>query len=277
MLSYQHLYHAGNFADVHKHLALLLILQALQRKPAGLQVLDTHAGSGCYDLDAARALKTEEFRDGIARLWSSPEPALADYLARVRAENPDGRLRVYPGSPLLVQSLLRTQDRLALCELHPGEYGALRRLMAGDSRVAVHRRDGFEALGALLPPRLTRGLVLIDPSYERKHEYDRVAASLIGACRRWPQGVYLAWYPLLAAGRHRHLLRTLQRSGLRAILVSELCVFRPDEAPGLYGSGLVLVHPPWQLDRTLGALTEGLARCLARGTPRAHTDWLVAE
>lgn len=279
MLSYQHHYHAGNFADVHKHLALSLALRTLQRKSSALMIMDTHAGRGRYALTAPAAARTAEFRDGIGRLWAVTDlpPALDDYLVQVRACNPADALRVYPGSPLIARALLRSQDRLVLCERHPAEYQALRDILGRDRQVAVHRRDGFEALAALLPPREKRGLVLIDPSYEVKSEYRRVVEALVEAHRRWPQGRFLVWYPLLPAASHRDLLRRLARSGIRRILQSELQVRAPQDAPGLYGSGLLLVNPPWPLDDALAELTGVLAERLAQGESRAVTDWLVPE
>lgn len=278
MLSYQHAYHAGNFADVHKHIALILLLRALGRKPAPFQVLDTHAGRGRYDLDTAEALKTGEFRDGIARLWDVPRlpEAVADYRDRIQGFNPDGRLRHYPGSPLLARALLRERDRLLLCELHPAEHAALHAALDNDSRVAIHRRDGFEALKALLPPAEKRGLVLIDPSYEVKTEYRQVATAVAKAHKRWPTGVHLIWYPLLPAGRHRQLLSSLADSGIRGILRSELEV-RGAAGGGLYGSGLLLINPPWQTDTVLAETASWLAEILSQGTHQATTDWLVPE
>lgn len=279
MLSYQHTYHAGNFADVHKHLVLCRTLAALTRKPAALMVLDSHAGRGGYDLASEAAARTAEFRDGIARLWaaSEPAPALADYLALVRRYNPDGRLRRYPGSPLLARALLRPQDRLVLCEQHPQEIAALRQLIGADRQVAIHQRDGWEALGALLPPRAKRGLVLIDPSYEVKSDYRQLVDALARVHQRWRQGRILVWYPLLPAGRHHELLRRLSQSGLRSILRNELQIRPAGDEHGLYGSGLLLVNPPWPLAEQLPALTTGLARLLAQGETRATTDWLVPE
>jgi 23S rRNA (adenine2030-N6)-methyltransferase len=282
MLSYQHVYHAGNFADVHKHVALILLLRALSRKPAPFMMLDTHAGRGDYDLDSAEALGTGEFRDGIARLWDRPPAydAVADYLTQVRNCNPDGRLRRYPGSPRLARMLLRKRDRLLLCELHPAEHAALRAALGGDNRVAIHRRDGFEALGALLPPAERRGLVLIDPSYELKTEYRQVAATVATTHKRWPTGAYLIWYPLLAAGRYRQLLNALADSGIRGILRSELQVRRPaggGRRGGLYGSGLLLINPPWRIDTALGETASWLAGILSKDTHQANTDWLVPE
>lgn len=279
MLSYQHAYHAGNFADVHKHVALVLLLRALGRKPKPFMVLDTHAGRGGYALDTAEALKIGEFRGGIARLWDVPRPpdAAADYLDRVRACNPDGRLRHYPGSPLLARALLRERDRLLLCELHPAEHAALRAALGGDSRVAVHKRDGFEALTALLPPKEKRGLVLIDPSYEIKTEYQQVATAVGKAHERWPTGLYLIWYPLLPADRHRSLLRELADSGIRKILRSELHVRGTAGSSGLRGSGLLLINPPWQTDAILAETAGWLAGILSQGMHQATTDWLVPE
>lgn len=279
MLSYLHGFHAGNFADVHKHTALVLVVQALQRKPGPLAVLDTHAGRGLYDLQAAEALKTGEFSNGIARLWhtDTPPELSRPYLELIQAANPGGELRHYPGSPRLTRQLLRPQDRLMLCELHPEEYHRLRHTLGRDARTAIHRRDGFEALNALLPPAERRGLVLIDPSYEVKTDYLRVVDAVAKACQRWPQGCYLLWYPLLGAGRHENLVAALQHSGLRKILQCELQVSTADRTPGLYGSGLLLINPPWLLDEMLAALSRSLAELLVQDAALARTRWLVPE
>ncbi len=279
MLSYQHTYHAGNFADVHKHIMLHQALTALLRKPGPVLLLDTHAGRGHYYLAPSSATQTSEFRAGIGRLWTAAAltPALADYLSVVQQFNPTGELRYYPGSPLLARALLRPQDRLALCERHPQEIAALREAMGSHRQIGIHDRDGWEALGALLPPREKRGLVLIDPSYEVKTDYRRAADALITSWQRWRQGRFLLWYPLLPAGRHHPLLRRLRQSGLRGVLRSELQVRPAEREPGLYGSGMLLINPPWPLAEQLPALTMELARLLDQGAVRVTTDWLIPE
>ncbi|MBN1239208.1 MAG: 23S rRNA (adenine(2030)-N(6))-methyltransferase RlmJ, partial [Gammaproteobacteria bacterium] len=200
MLSYQHDYHAGNHADVLKHVALTLTIGALQRKPKPIRVIDTHAGSGAYDLTGTLARRHREYDDGIARVLGAAAPLppeIAPYVETVRRMNPDGELRRYPGSPQIARSLLRPQDHLELFELHPQASRALGELFKGDRQAHLHRRDAFEGLVAVLPPPERRGLVLIDPAYETEREFASVLRVLEDAVRRWPGGVYAVWYPLL--------------------------------------------------------------------------------
>ena len=189
-MNYRHAFHAGSFADCMKHALLVWLIDALQAKPAPIFVLDTHAGAGRYDLDAGPAQRTGEWRQGIGRLLDTPPPALARYLGFIRT------LGLYPGSPALIRAMLRPDDRLACCELQPDDLFQLRRLFARDPQVAMHQRDGWEALGALLPPKERRGLVLIDPPYENPDEFSDVVAGLATAQRRFRTGVLAAWYPI---------------------------------------------------------------------------------
>ena len=263
MLSYRHGFHAGFWADVHKHTALAILLARLRRKPAPFCVVDPFAGDGVYDLSAPAAQKTGEFHDGIARIWQRPDaPAgLGWYLDNVRAMNPGGRLTVYPGSPALARAALRDDDRLILAELHSTAHANLKRWAKDDARLAVHRRDGYELLGALTPPPARRGLVLVDPSYEVKTEYETLPAALARALARWPQGVYAVWYPVLAEGRHTAMVEALARLDARAVLQDEIApTVRP--AMGMRASGLVVFNPPWQCDQELAAVGDWLARAL---------------
>lgn len=263
MLSYQHRYHAGGFADVHKHLFLVALIGALKRKEAGFAVIDAHAGEGRYDLASAEALKIGEAAGGIQRLYgieTGPATA-AEYLACVRAENGDGRLSLYPGSPALALRLTRPQDELILIEKHPQAVSRLRRALGGSPRVHIHDRDALEGLVGLVPPRLRRGLALVDPSYEDKDEYRQVAEAVIKAHRRWPQGISLVWYPLLPAGRHRALIETAAAARLPKTWSSEWLQRPQAEGPGLYGSGLLVVNAPWGFAegaRALAAWIGGL-------------------
>lgn len=277
MLSYLHSYHAGNFADVHKHVALLSLLRALQVKPAALCYVDAHAGSGIYDLGGAVARKTAEADSGVRRLWRVRDlpQAVADYVALVRNFNQDPELRTYPGSPALAAAALRGDDRAVLMELHPQELAALRDNFKGDPRIAIHARNCYEGLPALLPPAVKRGLVLLDPSYEVKAEYHDIVDLLQKAYRRWSNAVYLLWYPLLPEGRHGHLLKQLQNGGVRKILNSELRF--PVCERGMHGSGLVVVNPPWRFENELQQTGEFLARQLVGGDGEHHIAWLVGE
>ncbi|HEY7840090.1 MAG TPA: 23S rRNA (adenine(2030)-N(6))-methyltransferase RlmJ [Gammaproteobacteria bacterium] len=280
MLSYRHGFHAGSFVDVHKHVALVMLLSHLRRKETPFCCLDTHAGGGLYDLRSRFAQKNREFEAGIARLHGSaqPPPAVAAYLEIVAAVNAPGETRFYPGSPLIARRLLRPQDRMILVELHSSEVPILKSAFRGDPQVSVHHRDAFEALPALVPPRERRGLVFIDPAYEVDGEFDRVVESLKSAWRRWPTGIYAVWYPVQRRqplGRFRRLLRT---SGVHAILMNELFVAR-DTAPNrLTGSGLMVVNPPWEFDRELQAVVDWLDPLLSRERhARPRIEWLAPQ
>lgn len=242
MLSYLHRYHAGNFADVHKHLLLSRVLCALGRKEAPFCVIDTHAGEGIYDLATAEAIKGGEAADGVVRFLAlaDPPPLAADY----REALSDGA--TYPGSPALARRAMRADDRLLAVELHPAAHAALRRAMRGDERVHVHRRDALEALVALVPPPEKRGLAVIDPAYEVKDEYRTVPAAVAKAHARWRGGVYFIWYPLLPDARHEILLQALQAAGFAELVVSEWHRRAPDSGRGLYGSGVAVVNPPFR-------------------------------
>ena len=257
MLSYQHGYHAGNFADVHKHSILTLVLNYLRRKPKPFTVFDVYAGRGLYGLDTTQAQKTGEAEQGILKLADTPWPALlGDYRQALRAVNAQDSLRYYPGSPMISHSLTREATDLVLCELHPQEFLALQQTFAGKGRMHLHRRDALEAMRALLPPSSRRGLVLIDPSYERAEDYTAVGDAVAGAMHKWPTGVYMLWYPLMADGRHQGLLRRLEQSE-RPWLRSELQVRRP--GVGMHGSGLLLFNPPYVLPEQLARLADWYA------------------
>jgi 23S rRNA (adenine2030-N6)-methyltransferase len=252
-VNYRHAFHAGNFGDCMKHALLIALIHALRHKPAAVFVLDTHAGRGRYDLGSGPAQRTGEWRAGIARIMEDPPPALADYVDLVT------ELGLYPGSPAIIRSLLRPQDRLVCCELHPEEHAALRSLFARDPQVAVHLRDGYEAIRALLPPSgIARGLVLIDPPYEVGDELERVAAALAEARHRFAAGVLAAWYPIKHRAPTRAFHGVLRASRLRDVIAAELWLREPLDAARLNGCGLIVVNPPFGFSETalgiLGAL-----------------------
>lgn len=279
MLSYRHGFHAGNAGDVLKHAALALALALLARKDKPLCYLESHAGAGRYDLADARAQKTGEHRAGIGRLWDRTDApaALSPYLAAVRAENPDGVLRRYPGSPAVAAALLRPGDRLVLMELNTADGDALRATFQGDRRVTVHRRDGYEGLVALVPPRERRGLALLDPSYEVESDYADVVRAVAAAHARWPGGCFAIWYPLLERPLSRRLERALVATGLRRILCGELRIDDRD-GPGMKGAGMLWINPPYTLDTALRELLVWLAPVLAQcGTGAHRLEWLVGE
>jgi 23S rRNA (adenine2030-N6)-methyltransferase len=280
MLSYRHGFHAGSFVDVHKHVALVMLLTHLRRKETPFCYLDTHAGAGLYDLRSRFAQKHREFETGIARLagTGTAPPAVAAYLDAVAAANASGESHYYPGSPLIARRFMRPQDRMILVELHSTEFPLLKAGFRGDGQVAVHHRDALEALPALVPPQERRGAVLIDPAYEQEHEFERIVQALTRAWQRWPTGIYALWYPAQRRqplGRFRRLLRT---SGVHPILMNEFHVARETAPNRLTGSGLMVVNPPWKFELELREVLGWLEPVLSqeRHAP-LRVEWLVAE
>lgn len=277
MLSYRHGFHAGNWADVHKHTALALLLLHLRTKPKPFCVLDAFAGDGSYDLTAAEAQKTAEFSEGIAKIWQRRDaPPGADwYLQRARALNGDGKLARYPGSPALARDALRDQDRLILGELHPAAWESLKSWARGDRRIAVHRRDGLEFLSALLPPPIRRGLVLIDPAYEVKEEYERLPVALSRAIRKWGDGIYAVWYPVLPAGRYAAMIEAMADLPARkGVLRAEISPPTPPER-GMQGAGMIIFNPPWRFAEDMSEAGAWLAGAIWPERPGRHrVDWL---
>lgn len=309
-MNYRHAFHAGNHADVLKHVVLTSLLEVLRRKDSPFFVLDTHAGRGRYDLSGEQAGRTGEAEGGVRKLFAQardqrpsasqlavatqedgrpgplprgpgclPEPILR-YLDAARACNPQGGLSIYPGSPLLVAQALRPQDRLAACELQPEEAAALKDALAGDARVGVHARDGYEAIRALLPHReggqkFGRGLVLIDPPYEAQEaEYGRILAALAEGLQRWPEGMFAVWYPIKQRRNLLGFFRKATQLPAKSMLLVELLV-RPDDSPlRMNGSGMLLLNPPWQFDRELGASLPALVAALGEKGARSRLEWL---
>lgn len=251
-MNYRHAFHAGNFGDCVKHAVLVWLLRALQRKPAPIFVLDTHAGVGRYDLHEGPAARTGEWHQGIARLLDEPPPQLDAYVSLVRS------LGLYPGSPAIIRALLRPHDRLACCELHPEDAAALRNLFARDRQVAVHHRDGWEALGALLPPREKRGLVLIDPPFEDKQEFAGLARGLALGHARFANAVFAAWYPIKQRALVRQFLDDLRQSGVRDVVTAELCLREPIDPARLNGCGMLVVNPPYRFEHEVEPLLAAL-------------------
>ncbi len=283
MLSYRHACHAGNHADVLKHLTQMLILQSLRRKEKPFLYLDTHAGAGRYDLQTALAEKTREYEQGIARVLAAADkqlPApLRDYVQLITAMNPAAELRYYPGSPWLAEGLLRGQDRARLYELHPADQRLLAATMAqSDKRVQLCKADGFHALKADLPPLEKRGLILIDPPYEIKTDYTTVVKAVQAGYQRFATGIYAIWYPVVQRATVDDLEQAFQASGIRAILQCELNVRADSTEYGMTGSGMLVINPPWQLADQLGAALPWLVDCLAQDSAaNGRVRMLVGE
>lgn len=266
-MNYRHAFHAGNHADCLKHALLLALLRGLARKPAAFAVLDAHAGRGTYDMAAPEALRTGEVARGAARL--QPVPALAEYLALVA----DAGFPVhYPGSPALIRAVMRPQDRMVCCELHPEDHAALRRLFARDAQVAVHKRDGWEALGALLPFPEKRGLVLLDPPFEREGEFERMVAGISLINRRMRGAVIAAWYPIKHRAPVRAFHHALHESGVRDILDCALTLREPTDPQRLNGSGLIVVNPPFGFETEAAGILGALIAALGYGEPGEGVD-----
>ena len=268
MLSYRHGFHAGNHADVLKHIVLVVLLRILTRKEKSVVVVDTHAGAGMYSLEQGFAVRNAEFRGGIAALWDRDDlPApVADYVNQVRAVNADGALRNYPGSPRIALEVLRPQDRLRLFELHTSEGLILAEQFAkAGRRVIVTTGDGFAGLKAVLPPPSRRGLVLIDPSYELASDYRAVLLALRDGMKRFATGTYAVWYPLLQRREAAQLPDSLRRSGGEDWLDIALHVKAPSpEGRGLHGSGMFIVNPPWTTAEQMRGIMPWLTRVLAQ-------------
>ncbi|MCC6720013.1 MAG: 23S rRNA (adenine(2030)-N(6))-methyltransferase RlmJ [Acetobacteraceae bacterium] len=267
-MNYRHAFHAGNHGDCLKHALLVWLLGAMQRKPGGIFVLDSHAGTGRYDLSATPAARTGEAAAGILRLLDDPPPPLAAYVALVRQRG------LYPGSPWLLRALLRPQDRMACCELHPEDFPPLRRLFARDAQVATHHRDAWEALGALLPPATgeKRALVLVDPPYEAEDEFARLAAGLATAQRRMNGAVLAAWYPIKHRAPPRAFHTAIRDGGLRDVVAAELFLRAPLDPTRLNGSGLLVVNPPYGFAEAAPLILAALLDRLGAGEPGAGWD-----
>jgi len=281
-MNYRHAFHAGNRGDVVKHAVLMRLLVSLRQKVKPFFVLDSHGGAGWYDLDDAAARRTGEASAGIDRVMAAPDsaatPLLADYLQAVaacRAET--GRPRAYPGSPWLIRSLLRSHDRLAVCEWHPEEAARLRRQLSSDPRVGIHHRDGYEGVKGLLPPAERRGLVLIDPPYEHTEETARIARALSQGYRRFTTGLFAVWYPIKERPAVWRLQDAVVATGIRRVLRTELSWSGQEDRLRFTGCGLMLVNPPWRVAQELPDLLDLLHRALKTEDGGVSVDWLVQE
>lgn len=279
-MNYRHAYHAGNFADVVKHALLALAIEQLKGKDKPFFVLDTHAGIGLYDLQGEQAGKTGEWEAGIGRVLARDDaPAdLAPYLDVVRAMNPDGALRWYPGSPLLTRRLMRDGDRLVGCDLHPEDAALLAEAFGRDRRVHVEHGDGYAALKAQVPPPERRGLVLIDPPFERRDEFEQMAKALHQGLRRWAAGTWASWYPIKDPVEHGRFLAGLAETVTAKTWAVDFYIREPREPGRLNGCGMVFVNPPYRVLQAAETVLPWLAEVLAQGPgARVAAEWLVGE
>ncbi|MGC2167404.1 MAG: 23S rRNA (adenine(2030)-N(6))-methyltransferase RlmJ [Gallionella sp.] len=266
MLSYRHAFHAGNHADVLKHFIEVQLLVYLSQKEKPYWYIDTHAGAGCYQLDSGYAMQNAEFRSCIGRLWEREDipPSLDQYVSLIKKFNPAGQLSLYPGSPMIAAELLRAQDKMRLFELHPTDGELLRNSFASyRSRILIEGEDGFTALKALLPPPTRRALILIDPPYEEKVDYQRVITALTEGLKRFANGVYAIWIPLLQRAEATALPTKLKVLPMKSWLYVELRVQQPGpDGFGMHGSGMFIINPPWTLQGELKSVMPYLVRML---------------
>lgn len=280
MLSYRHSFHAGNYADVLKHIVQLLILEALQQKEKGFLYLDTHAGAGLYSLQSFEAEKTAEFTEGIGYLWERDDlpEIVRHYLQQVKQVNPKDKLNFYPGSPLLAANVLRPQDRAILTELHPSDYPLLRKNMQKFSNIQVKRENGFQQLKSILPPKERRGFVLIDPPYELKEDYQLVVDAIVEGYKRFATGTYAIWYPVVLRQQIKKMIHSFEATQIRKILQIELGIRSDSTQRGMTASGMIVINPPWKLESQMREILPYLSEVLApAGTGHWSVNWVTPE
>lgn len=279
MLSYRHSFHAGNHADVLKHIVQSLILNSLQQKEKPFVYHDTHSGVGRYDLTHEWSEKTGEYKQGIARVWQQDNiPAELDsYLDAIRQLNQGETLRYYPGSPRVARAHLREQDRMVLTELHPSDYPLLEQEFHRDRQVSIYKEDGFARLKASLPPQERRGLVLIDPPYELAKEYRDVVRAIAQSYKRWATGIYAIWYPVVNRCDIDDMLEGLQGLEIRKILQIELGVAPDTNERGMTASGMIVINPPWTLESQMQTILPFLKQAIAPTTGHYKVEWVVPE
>lgn len=279
MLSYRHSFHAGNHADVLKHIVQSLILNSLQQKEKPFVYHDTHSGVGRYDLTHEWSEKTGEYKQGIARVWQQDNiPAELDsYLDAIRQLNQGETLRYYPGSPRVARAHLREQDRMVLTELHPSDYPLLEQEFHRDRQVSIYKEDGFARLKASLPPQERRGLVLIDPPYELAKEYRDVVRAIAQSYKRWATGIYAIWYPVVNRCDIDDMLEGLQGLEIRKILQIELGVAPDTNERGMTASGMIVINPPWTLESQMQTILPFLKQAIAPATEHYKVEWVVPE
>ncbi len=279
MLSYRHSFHAGNHADVVKHIVQSLILNTLNQKEKPYVYHDTHSGVGRYDLTHEWSEKTGEYKQGIAKLWHAnglPDD-VQSYLNAISSLNNDGELRYYPGSPRVARAHLRQHDRMVLTELHPSDHPLLAQEFHRDRQVSIYKEDGFQRLKASLPPKERRGLVLIDPPYELSHEYRDVVKAIAQSHKRWATGIYAIWYPVVNRHDVNDMLTGLEKLGIRKILQIELGVSADTKERGMTASGMIVINPPWTLESQMQTILPYLKETIAPVTGHYKLEWIVPE
>ena len=274
-MNYLHSFHAGNFADVFKHIILISLMEALQRKEAGFCYVDTHAGCGYYDLLSANAQKTKEYNHGIERLLQQKNPPklIKRYLTCVQKINSKlsqsvfASLRYYPGSPFIARHFLRQQDRMVMSELHPQEYRTLKSNFQNDPKVSVHLQDGYRSIKAFLPPKERRGLILIDPPYERPHEFADLVNGIAEGLQRFATGTYAIWYPIKDRPPINRFHRALKEVVQQPTLIAEISLYPETTAFQLNGCGMAIINPPYKFDEQLKDLFPWLRQALGAHNP----------
>lgn len=268
MLSYRHAFHAGNHADVLKHFVLMQVLAYTNQKDKPYWYIDTHAGAGMYQLTSGYAAQNAEFESGIAPLWqkSNLTQALNDFVTLIRTFNPDGKLSYYPGSPSIAQNLARATDKIRLFELHPNDCKILLENFRGKDRtVKIEKLDGFSGIKAILPPPTRRAVVLIDPPYEEKQDYQRVVACIKQSLERFATGTYLIWYPQLQRPEPEHMIQQLHKLDIKSWLHVSLSIEAPAaDGFGMFGSGMFVINPPWTLAKVLEESLPQLVELLGK-------------
>ncbi|MDT8282109.1 MAG: 23S rRNA (adenine(2030)-N(6))-methyltransferase RlmJ [Gammaproteobacteria bacterium] len=278
MLSYRHSFHAGNFADVIKHIVIVEILQYLCQKDKAFEYIDTHAGAGLFNLDSDHATKLHEYSNGIAKLDADDWPELTPYFDIIKSFNEAGALTHYPGSPMIARHFLRSGDKAWLYELHPADVELLRNNVRENRQIRVKHEDGFKGLLSLLPPLSRRGFVLIDPPYEIKTDYQQVVNTVIQAHKKFSTGTYAIWYPVVDRTRIDQLEKNFIISGIKNIQRFELALAPDSHASGMTASGMIVINPPWTLMNTLSQLLPKLVAALADDKVASFKcDVLVAE
>ena len=264
MLSYRHSYHAGNHADVLKHIVLTLCINSLKEKEKPFLYLDTHSGAGRYLLQSEHAEKTGEYLSGINLIWQqSKTPELLNtYLSVLKRYNPFDNLKYYLGSPLIAKQLLREQDKINLTELHPTDYPLLRQEFSKDKRARVLREDGFSQLKSKLPPESRRGIILIDPSYEIKDDYQKIPKALLEAYKRFATGIYLIWYPVVSRTQTQKMIDEIVNLGIKKISQFEFAIKPDNNQKGMTASGMIVINPPWKLQQQMQTIMPWLKNTL---------------